>query len=196
MRLYVITQKENKKSFEKKKKISYQKILLFNFLLMKPEQNLQSITLEDINSDTINKTHSSDGFDYSSIIWIGIIMLFFIYMLHDGSSSSSQSSSIGNKNKKNIKLDATEKKMTEQARTLDMVVRNLYLKKREAEAEIRKLEMSSLSNMEADNTYDNELKIDKLNMKIEEIEVMIEKKEDELDDIKSKLEQYQDENYL
>lgn len=86
--------------------------------------------------------------------------------------------------------------MTEQARTLDMVVRNLYLKKREAEAEIRKLEMSSLSNMEADNTYDNELKIDKLNMKIEEIEVMIEKKEDELDDIKSKLEQYQDENYL
>ncbi len=163
---------------------------------MKPEQNLQSITLEDINSDTINKTHSSDGFDYSSIIWIGIIMLFFIYMLHDGSSSSSQSSSIGNKNKKNIKLDATEKKMTEQARTLDMVVRNLYLKKREAEAEIRKLEMSSLSNMEADNTYDNELKIDKLNMKIEEIEVMIEKKEDELDDIKSKLEQYQDENYL
>ena len=77
-----------------------------------------------------------------------------------------------------------------------MVVRNLYLKKRETEAEIRKVEMNSLSNLDSESTYDNELKIDKLNMKIEEIEVMIDKKEAELQDVKDKLEQYQNENYL
>jgi uncharacterized protein YpuA (DUF1002 family) len=77
-----------------------------------------------------------------------------------------------------------------------MVVRNLYLKKRETENEIRKVEMNSLSNLDSESTYDNELKIDKLHMKIEEIEVMIEKKEAELQDVKDKLEQYQNENYL
>lgn len=77
-----------------------------------------------------------------------------------------------------------------------MVVRNLYLKKRETESEIRKVEMNSLSNLDSESTYDNELKIDKLHMKIEEIEVMIEKKEAELQDVKDKLEQYQNENYL
>lgn len=77
-----------------------------------------------------------------------------------------------------------------------MVVRNLYLKKRETEAEIRKVEMNSLSNLDSESTYDNELKIDKLNMKIEEIEVMIDKKEAELQDVKDRLEQYQNENYL
>ena len=77
-----------------------------------------------------------------------------------------------------------------------MVVRNLYLKKRETESEIRKVEMNSLSNLDSESTYDNELKIDKLNMKIEEIEVQIEKKEAELEDVKYKLEQYQNENYL
>ena len=77
-----------------------------------------------------------------------------------------------------------------------MVVRNLYLKKRETESEIRKVEMNSLSNLDSESTYDNELKIDKLNMKIEEIEVMIDKKEAELQDVKDKLEQYQNENYL
>ena len=77
-----------------------------------------------------------------------------------------------------------------------MVVRNLYLKKRETEAEIRKVEMNSLSNLDSESTYDNELKIDKLHMKIEEIEVMIDKKETELQDVKDKLEQYQNENYL
>ena len=77
-----------------------------------------------------------------------------------------------------------------------MTLKNLALKKRETEGEIRKIEMNSLSQIDAESAYDNELKIDKLTMKIEEIEVMIEKKEAELQDVKDKLEQYQNENYL
>ena len=119
-------------------------------------------------------------------------------MLHSGNSNSSSSptSNTSSQDKKGIKLDNTEKKLTDQVRTLDMVIRSLYLKKRETEAEIRKIEMTALSNLEAESTYDNELKIDKLNMKIEEIEVMIDKKEEELEGKKVKLEQYQNETYL
>lgn len=165
---------------------------------MNQETNLQNITLEDINANTVSKHTWIDGFDGSSFIWLGLLFLFFIYMLHNGSgnSSNSPSSKTSNQDKKGIKLDNTEKKLTDQVRNLDMVIRNLYLKKRETEAEIRKVEMSGLSNMEAESTYDNELKIDKLNMKIEEIEVMIDKKEEELEGKKVKLEQYQNETYL
>lgn len=72
----------------------------------------------------------------------------------------------------------------------------MELKKRETEGEIRKIEMNSLSQTDTEATYDNEFKIDKLTMKIEEIEMMIEKKNEELEDAKIKLEQYQNENYL
>lgn len=77
-----------------------------------------------------------------------------------------------------------------------MTLKNLELKKREAEVEIRKIEMSNLSNLDTENTYDNEFKIDKLHMKIEEIEMMIEKKNEELENAHQKLEEYQNENYL
>lgn len=164
---------------------------------MKPEQNLQTMTIEDINAETIVKKPSGDGFEFSTFLWVGALIVFFIYMLHDWwSHPTSQSNSSPSRNKNGVKLDNTEKKLTEQTRALDMVVRNLYLKKRETEAEIRKVEMNSLSNLDSESTYDNELKIDKLHMKIEEIEVMIEKKEAELQDVKDKLEQYQNENYL
>lgn len=72
----------------------------------------------------------------------------------------------------------------------------MELKKRETESEIRKIEMNSLSQIDAESAYDNELKIDKLTMKIEEIEMMIEKKNEELEDTRIKLEEYQNENYL
>ncbi|MEI2677569.1 MAG: hypothetical protein V9G29_06720 [Burkholderiaceae bacterium] len=52
----------------------------------------------------------------------------------------------------------------------------MHLKKREAEGEIRKIEMNSMSNVDIEASYENELKIDKLQMKIEEIEVVEEKK--------------------
>ncbi len=77
-----------------------------------------------------------------------------------------------------------------------MTLKNLELKKRETESEIRKIEMNSLSQIDAESAYDNELKIDKLTMKIEEIEMMIEKKNEELEDTRIKLEEYQNENYL
>lgn len=77
-----------------------------------------------------------------------------------------------------------------------MTLKNLELKKREIEGEIRKIEMNSLFQTDAEATYDNELKIDKLTMKIEEIEVMIEKKNEELEDANQKLEEFQNENYL
>jgi len=164
---------------------------------MKQEQDLQTSIIQDINPDAIISKTSNDGFEFSTFWWIGALMVFFIYMLHDGGNhTTSQSGSSSSNNKKAVKLDSTEKKMTDQARALDMVVRNLYLKKRETESEIRKVEMNSLSNLDSESTYDNELKIDKLNMKIEEIEVQIEKKEAELEDVKFKLEQYQNENYL
>lgn len=164
---------------------------------MKSEQDLQTSIIQDVNPDAVITKASNDGFEFSTFLWIGALIVFFVYMLHDGwNHGASQSGIPSSNNKKGIKLDNTEKKLADQARALDMVVRNLYLKKRETEAEIRKVEMNSLSNLDADNTYDNELKIDKLNMKIEEIEVQIEKKEAELEDVKSKLEQYQNENYL
>lgn len=165
---------------------------------MKSEQNLQSITLEDVNADTITKHTWSDWFDGSSFIWIGLLFLFFLYMLHSGgsSSSSSPSSSAPQKNKKGIKLDNAEKKLADQIRSLEMGLKNLALKKREAEWEIRKIEMNSMSNVDIEASYENELKIDKLQMKIEEIEVVEEKKTQELEEVRDKLQNYQDENYL
>ena len=119
-------------------------------------------------------------------------------MLHSGgsSSSSSSSSSAPQKNKKGIKLDNAEKKLADQIRSLEMGLKNLALKKREAEGEIRKIEMNSMSNVDIEASYENELKIDKLQMKIEEIEVVEEKKTQELEEARDKLQDYQDENYL
>lgn len=165
---------------------------------MKPEQNLQSITLEDINTDIITKHTWSEWFDGSSFIWIGLLFLFFLYMLHSGGGSSniSTSSNAPQKNKKGIKLDNAEKKLADQIRSLEMGLKNLALKKREAEGEIRKIEMNSMSNVDIEASYENELKIDKLQMKIEEIEVVEEKKTQELEEARDKLQDYQDENYL
>jgi len=119
-------------------------------------------------------------------------------MLHSGGSSSSPStsSSAPQKNKKGIKLDNAEKKLADQICSLEMGLKNLALKKREAEGEIRKIEMNSMSNVDIEASYENELKIDKLQMKIEEIEVVEEKKTQELEEARDKLQDYQDENYL
>lgn len=119
-------------------------------------------------------------------------------MFHNGSSNSNSpsSSKSSNQNKKSVKLDDTEKKLSDKVRALEMILKNLALKKRETEGEIRKVEMNSLSNLDAESTYDNELKIDKLSMKIEEIEVMIEKKTQELEEARTRLEEYQKESYL
>lgn len=165
---------------------------------MKPEQNLQSITLEDVNADTITKHTWTDWFDAPSFIWIGLLFLFFIYMLHSGSGNSSSASSwkTSSQDKKGIKLDNAEKKLADQIRSLEMGLKNLALKKREAEGEIRKIEMNSMSNVDIEASYENELKIDKLQMKIEEIEVVEEKKTQELEEVRDKLQDYQDENYL
>lgn len=194
MRFCVITQKTDLK---KSKKYRIEKYYFLTFPLMKPEPVLQTSIIQDINSDAIISKAWNDGFELSTFLWIGALMVFFIYMLHDGwSHTTSQSGSSHSNNKKGVKLAATEKKLADQVRTLDMVVRNLYIKKRETESEIRKVEMNSLSNLDSESTYDNELKVDKLNIKIEEIEVMIEKKETELQNVQDKLEQYQNENYL
>ncbi len=56
--------------------------------------------------------------------------------------------------------------------------------------------MNSMSNVDIEASYENELKIDKLQMKIEEIEVVEEKKTQELEEARDKLQDYQDENYL
>ena len=165
---------------------------------MKSEQNLQSITLEDINANTVATDTWNHIFDGSSFIWIGLVFLFFIYMLHSGSSNSSNTSSSknSNQNKKWVKLDNSEKKLSDKVRALEMALKNLELKKREAEGEIRKIEMNSMTNVDIEASYENELKIDKLTMKIEEIEVVIEKKNEELEEAHQKLEEYQNENYL
>ena len=93
-------------------------------------------------------------------------------------------------------MDTNEKKLSDKVRALEMVLKNLELKKREAEGEIRKIEMNSMTNVDIEASYENELKIDKLQMKIEEIEVVIEKKNEELEEAHQKLEEYQNENYL
>ena len=61
MRFRVITQNKKKKTFEKIIKTSYEEMLSLNFPNMKQEQNLQSITLEDINADAVMKDTDSDG---------------------------------------------------------------------------------------------------------------------------------------
>ena len=53
-----------------------------------------------------------------------------------------------------------------------------------------------MTNVDIEASYENELKIDKLTMKMEEIEVVIEKKNEELEEAHQKLEEYQNENYL
>jgi hypothetical protein len=50
---------------------------------MKPEQNLQTMTIEDINAETTIKKQSGDGFEFSTFLWVGALIVFFIYMLHD-----------------------------------------------------------------------------------------------------------------
>jgi hypothetical protein len=190
---------KKKKTFEKIIKTSYEEMLSLNFPSMNQETKLQSLTLEDINADTITKHVWNDWFDASSFIWIWLLFLFFIYMLHNGwsgSSSSSSTSNATNQNKNGIKLDTAEKKLTEQVRSLEMGLKNLALKKREAEWEIRKIEMNSMSNVDIEASYENDLKIDKLRMKIEEIEVVEEKKNEELQEARTKLTNYQNEDYL
>ena len=93
-------------------------------------------------------------------------------------------------------MDTNQKKLSDKVRALEMVLKNLELKKREAEGEIRKIEMNSMTNVDIEASYENELKIDKLQMKIEEIEVVEEKKTQELEEVRDKLQDYQDENYL
>ena len=53
-----------------------------------------------------------------------------------------------------------------------------------------------MSNVDIEASYENELKIDKLRMKIEEIEVVEEKKTQELEEAYQKLEDYQNGNDL
>ena len=198
VRFCVIKKKKKKKSFEKIIKTSYEEILSSNFSHMKQDANLQSITLEDINTNTITKHTWSDWFDTSSFIWIGLLFLFFIYMLHSGGGGSSQSSTSNapRQSKKGIKLDNAEKKLADQIRSLEMGLKNLALKKREAEWEIRKIEMNSMSNVDIEASYEKELQWFKRQMKIEEIEVVEEKKTQELEEARDKLQDYQDENYL
>ena len=51
---------------------------------MKSEQDLQTSIIQDINPDAIISKASNDGFDLSSSVWIGLILFFLIYMLHNG----------------------------------------------------------------------------------------------------------------
>jgi hypothetical protein len=61
VRFRVITQNKKKKTFEKIIKTSYEEMLSLNFPNMKQEQNLQTITLEDINADATMKDADNDG---------------------------------------------------------------------------------------------------------------------------------------
>jgi len=174
------------------------KYYFLTFTIMNQETKFQSMTLEDINTNTAIKNTWTDGFDGSSFIWIALLFLFLVYMFHNGNSNSNTSSSSkpSNQNKKWIKLDNAEKKLADQVRSLEMGLKNLAIKKREAEGEIRKIEMNSMVNVDIEASYENELKIDKLRMKIEEIEVVEENKTQELEEARIRLEEYQNENYL
>ena len=104
---------------------------------MKPEQNLQSSTLEDINANTITTDTWNTGFDGSSFIWIGLLFLFFVYMLHSGSSNSSNTSSSknSNQNKKWVKLDTNQKKLSDKVRALEMALEEAHQKLEEYQNE-------------------------------------------------------------
>lgn len=132
------------------------------------------------------------------MLMFGIFFVFFFLYMNSGSGSthSTNSQKSNSQLKKWVKLDDASKKITDQIRNLEMSIKWLALKKREMEWEIRKIEMNSISSIDADGSYDNELKLDKLRMKIEEIEMMEEKKNEELIDAYNKLAHSQQQDLL
>jgi hypothetical protein len=158
--------------------------------------NTQSLTLTE-NLGHIPVKKSSD-IDTGTMLMFGIFFVFFFLYMNSGSGSSSSTNSQKSNSqlKKWVKLDDASKKISDQIRNLEMSIKGLALKKREMEWEIRKIEMNSISSIDADGSYDNELKLDKFRMKIEEIEMMEEKKNEELNDAYDKLAHAQQQDLL
>jgi cobalamin biosynthesis protein CbiD len=136
--------------------------------------------------------------DTGTMLMFGIFFVFFFLYMNSGSGSthSSNSQKSTSQLKKWVKLDDASKNISDQIRNLEMSIKWLALKKREMEGEIRKIEMNSISSIDADGSYDNELKLDKLRMKIEEIEMMEEKKHEELNEAHNNLAHAQQQDLL
>lgn len=130
-------------------------------------------------SGTVSKAKPelTDNFGFMMIVWI----IFVVFFVSSHSNSGSHTQEL-NKYPKNNE----EKKLYDQVKTLEHTLKSVWLKKREVENELRKIEMDGLMD-DKSNPYDSELKMDKLKMKIEELEMTEEKKYNELDNVRYKL---------
>ena len=115
-------------------------------------------------SGTTPKTKQDITDNFGFIMIVGILFMVFFISSHSSSWSHIQEP---NKYPKNNE----EKKLYDQIKILEHTL---------------KIEMDGLMD-DKSNPYDSELKMDKLKMKIEELEMTEEKKYNELDDVRYKL---------
>lgn len=128
---------------------------------------------------TVPKTKQDLTDNFGFMMIVGILFVVFFVSSHSNSWNRTQEL---NKYPKNN----DEKKLYDQIKILEHTIKSVWLKKREVESELRKVEMDGLLD-DKSNPYDSELKMDKLKMKIEELEMTEDKKCNELDDAKYKL---------
>lgn len=140
------------------------------------EKHTQTQTLVETNKPKPKKDDFTDS-DTIFIIFIIIWILFFLF--------SQSWSSWNTQTQNNTKLSNEEKQIKDKIKSLEHSIKSISIKKREIENELRKLEMDGLLDDKM-NSYDLELKIDKLKIKYEEIEEAENKKYDELYDLKQK----------
>lgn len=139
------------------------------------EKLTQTQTLVETNQPKPKKDNFTDDntiFTIVIVIWI----LLFIFS-HSWSSSNNQN--------QNREVSNQDKQARDKIKSLEHSIKSISIKKREIENELRKLEMDWLLDDKM-NSYDLELKIDKLKIKYEEIEEAENKKYDELYELKQK----------
>lgn len=139
------------------------------------EKLTQTQTLVETNQPKPKKDDLTDNntvFIMVIVIWV----LFFMFS-HSWGSSNNQN--------QNTNLSNQDKQVKDKIKSLEHSIKSISIKKREIENELRKLEMDWLLDDKM-NSYDLELKIDKLKIKYEEIEEAENKKYDELYDLKQK----------
>ena len=139
------------------------------------EKLTQTQTLVETNHPKPKKDDLTDS-NTVFIIFIVIGLIFFVFS-HSWSSSNNQN--------QNTNLSNQDKQVKDKIKSLEHAIKSISIKKREIENELRKLEMDGLLDDKM-NSYDLELKIDKLKIKYEEIEEAENKKYDELYDLKQK----------
>lgn len=139
------------------------------------EKLTQTQTLVETNQPKPKKDDLTDS-NTVFMIFIVIWLIFFVFS-HSWGSSNNQN--------QNREVSNQDKQAKDKIKSLEHAIKSISIKKREIENELRKLEMDGLLDDKM-NSYDLELKIDKLKIKYEEIEEAENKKYNELYELKQK----------